>query len=57
MSYDPALDGIRALAIIIVVLFHCEVPGFSGGFAGLDISVCDSSIRLSSGGECNHDAP
>jgi peptidoglycan/LPS O-acetylase OafA/YrhL len=37
MQYNPALDGIRALSILIVVLFHCQVPGFSGGFAGLDI--------------------
>lgn len=37
MQYNPALDGVRALSILIVVLFHCHIPGFSGGFAGLDI--------------------
>lgn len=37
MQYNPALDGVRALSILIVVLFHCHTPGFSGGFAGLDI--------------------
>lgn len=37
MQYNPALDGVRGLAILIVVLFHCRTPGFSGGFAGLDI--------------------
>lgn len=48
MSYNPALDGIRALAIIIVVLFHCEVPGFSGGFAGLDIFFVLSGYLITS---------
>jgi peptidoglycan/LPS O-acetylase OafA/YrhL len=37
MQYNPALDGIRALSILVVVFFHCEAPGVSGGFVGLDI--------------------
>lgn len=37
MQYNPALDGIRAMSILVVVLFHCHTPGFSGGFAGLDV--------------------
>lgn len=28
---------LRAIAVIAVVLFHFEVPGFSGGFVGVDI--------------------
>lgn len=32
------LDGLRALAVVSVILFHCEVTGLlSGGFFGVDI--------------------
>jgi len=35
--YRPDIDGLRALAILPVVLFHYRVPGFSGGFVGVDV--------------------
>lgn len=35
--YRPELDGLRAVAILAVVLYHAHVPGFSGGFVGVDI--------------------
>ena len=31
------LDGIRAIAVIVVVLYHFSVPGFSGGWIGPEI--------------------
>lgn len=37
MKYNPALDGIRALAVFIVLLFHARAPVFSGGFLGVDV--------------------
>ena len=37
MKYRPEIDGLRALAVVPVVLFHAGAPGFSGGFAGVDI--------------------
>lgn len=36
-GYQPEIDGLRAIAVICVLLFHLEVPGFSGGFIGVDI--------------------
>lgn len=37
MKYRAEIDGLRALAVIPVVLFHAHVPGFSGGYVGVDI--------------------
>lgn len=36
-DYLPALDGIRALAILLVVAFHAKVPGFGNGRVGVDV--------------------
>ena len=36
-SYRPDIDGIRAIAILSVVLCHAGVPFVSGGFTGVDI--------------------
>ena len=37
VSYRPEIDGLRAIAVIPVLLFHAEMPGFQGGFVGVDI--------------------
>lgn len=37
LDYRPDIDGLRGLAIAIVVGFHYGVPGFSGGFVGVDV--------------------
>lgn len=37
MPYNPALDGIRALAILLVLGFHSGAPGFRAGFFGVDV--------------------
>ncbi len=36
-SYRPEIDGLRALAVIPVILFHADVKLFSGGYAGVDV--------------------
>src|SRR5207248_6169363 len=36
-KYRPEIDGLRALAILPVVLFHYRAPGFQGGFVGVDV--------------------
>lgn len=37
MKYIPALDGLRALAVLAVVGLHSHAPGFSGGSIGVDV--------------------
>jgi len=36
-AYRPDIDGLRALAVIAVILFHSGIPGFSGGYVGVDV--------------------
>ena len=36
-KYRPDVEGLRAVAILLVLLGHFDVPGTSGGFLGVDI--------------------
>ena len=36
LSYRPDIEGLRALAILLVVGAHAKVPGLDGGFVGVD---------------------
>ena len=36
-SFEIEINGLRGLAILLVVLFHYEIYPFSGGFIGVDI--------------------
>jgi peptidoglycan/LPS O-acetylase OafA/YrhL len=36
-GFRPDLQGIRAIAILAVVAYHVGLPGFSGGFVGVDV--------------------
>ena len=36
-KFRPDVQGLRAVAILLVVLFHAGVPGVSGGYVGVDV--------------------
>lgn len=37
LRYQPEVDGLRALAVVPVILFHAGIEAFGGGFVGVDV--------------------
>lgn len=47
-SYRREIDGLRAIAVIPVILFHTGVSIFSGGFVGVDVFFVISGYLITS---------
>jgi peptidoglycan/LPS O-acetylase OafA/YrhL len=45
-KYHPAVDGLRAIAILSVVAYHVGIPGFGGGFVGVDVFFVISGFLI-----------
>src|SRR5438876_926038 len=48
LNYRPEIDGLRAVAVLSVVVFHAEPRIFPGGYVGVDSFVVISGFLITS---------
>lgn len=48
MRYRSDIDGLRAVAIVPIVLFHAGIKSISGGFVGVDVFFIISGFLITS---------
>ena len=54
MRYRREIDGLRALALVPVMLFHAGFGVFSGGYVGVDVFFTISGYLITSARDAGH---
>ncbi len=46
MKYSPEIDGLRAISVFLIIMFHLEILAFSGGYIGVDVFFVISGFLI-----------
>lgn len=48
LDFRKDIQGLRAVCVVAVILFHMDIPGFGGGFVGVDVFFAISGYLMAS---------